>query len=70
MRLDCSKALIKAIRRSFGLSTPIRRCRVHKASDIADQLTKHLHASVRAALRQGRELHDTEKAKRLIRILG
>jgi transposase-like protein len=68
--VDGSKALIKAIRRTFGRHTPIQRCQIHKARNIAERLPKHLHASVRAALRQAWELDDAEKAERLIRNLA
>ena len=68
--VDGSKALIKAMRRTFGRHTPIQRCQVHKARNIVERLPKHLHASVRAALRQAWELDDAEKAKRLIRNLA
>jgi len=68
--VDGSKALIKAIRRTFGRHTPIQRCQVHKARNIVERLPKHLHASVRAALRQAWELDDAEKAERLIRNLA
>ena len=68
--VDGSKALIKAIRRTFGRHTPIQRCQVHKARNIIERLPKHLHASVRAALRQAWELDDAEKAERLIRNLA
>jgi putative transposase len=92
---DGSKALIKAIRRTFGRHTPrsvcksrllfspfdasrrmpsaparSQRCQVHKARNIAERLPKHLHASVRVALRQAWELDDAEKAERLIRNLA
>ena len=68
--VDGSKALIKAIRRTFGRHTPIQRCQVHKARNIAERLPKHLHAAVRAALRQAWELDDAEKAERLLRNLA
>jgi transposase-like protein len=68
--VDGSKALIKAIRRTFGRHTPIQRCQVHKARNIVERLPKHLHASVRAALRQAWELDDAEKAERLLRNLA
>jgi len=68
--VDGSKALIKAIRRTFGRHTPIQRCQVHKARNIVERLPKHLHAWVRAALRQAWELDDAEKAERLIRNLA
>jgi transposase-like protein len=67
---DGSKALLKAIRRTFGRHTPIQRCQVHKARNIVERLPKHLHASVRAALRQAWELDDADKAERLIRNLA
>jgi len=68
--IDGSKALTKAIRRTFGRNTPIQRCQVHKARNITERLPKHLHASVRAALRQAWELDDAAKAERLIRNLA
>lgn len=68
--VDGSKALIKAIRRTFGRHTPIQRCQIHKARNIIERLPKHLHASVRKALRQAWELDDAEKAERLIRNLA
>ena len=42
--VDGSKALVKAIRRTFGRHTPIQRCQVHKARNILERLPKHLHA--------------------------
>ena len=68
--IDGSKALAKAIRRTFGRHTPIQRCQIHKARNILERLPKHLHASVRTALRQAWELDDAEKAERLIRNLA
>jgi len=68
--VDGSKALIEAIRRTFGRHTPIQRCQVHKARNIVERLPKHLHASVRTALRQAWELDDAEKAQRLLRNLA
>ena len=68
--VDGSKALIKAIRKTFGRHTPIQRCQIHKARNIVERLPKRLHASVRKALRQAWELDDAEKAERLIRNLA
>jgi putative transposase len=68
--IDGSKALSKAIRRSFGRHTPIQRCQIHKARNIMERLPKPLHASVRRALRQAWELDDAEKAEKLIRNLA
>jgi putative transposase len=67
--IDGSKALRKAIRRTFGKHTPIQRCQVHKGRNILERLPKHLHASVRRTLRQAWELDDATKAE-LIRNLA
>src|SRR6266853_680634 len=56
--IDGSKALSRAIRRSFGRHTPIQRCQIHKARNIMERLSPALHASVRRALRQAWELDD------------
>ena len=37
--IDGSKALSKAIRRSFGCHTPIQRCQIHKARNIMERLS-------------------------------
>jgi putative transposase len=68
--VDGSKALSKAIRRSFGQHTPIQRCQIHKARNIIERLPRSLHAAVRRALRQAWELDDVAKAERLIRNLA
>jgi putative transposase len=77
--IDGAKALSKAIRRSFGTDTPsfasaavppTQRCQIHKARTIVERLPKHLHASVRRALRQAWELDDAAKAERLLRNLA
>jgi len=68
--IDGSKALRKAIRRTFGKHTPIQRCQVHKGRNILERLPKHLHASVRRTLRQAWELDDATKAEQLIRNLA
>jgi len=68
--IDGSKALSRAIRRSFGRQTAIQRCQIHKARNIIQRLPKSLHASVRRVLRQAWELDDAAKAERLIRNLA
>ena len=68
--VDGSKAVIKAIRKTFGRHAPIQRCQIHKARNIVERLPKHLHDPVRKALRQAWELDDAEKAERLIRNLA
>src|SRR6516162_8824559 len=67
--IDGSKALSRAIRRSFGRETAIQRCQIHKARNII-RLPKGMHASVRRALRQAWELDDAARAERLIRNLA
>jgi putative transposase len=68
--IDGSRALLKAIRNSFGRNTPVQRCQVHKARNITERLPKSLHASVRRTLRQAWELDDADKAEKLIRNLA
>jgi len=68
--VDGAKALIKAIRKTFGRETPIQRCQIHKARNIVERLPKSLHASVRRALRQAWELDDADKAEKLVRNLA
>src|SRR5204863_878981 len=68
--IDGSKALSKAIRRSFGRAALIQRCQIHKARNIMERLPKPMHATVRRVLRQAWELDDAEKAEKLIRNLA
>jgi len=68
--IDGSKALSKAIRRTFGRDALIQRCQVHKARNIMERLPKPLHAAVRRVLRQAWELKDADKAEKLIRNLA
>ncbi len=68
--IDGSKALAKAIRRSFGRHTAIQRCQIHKARNIMERLPNSLHAAVRRVLRQAWELDDADKAEKLIRNLA
>ena len=68
--VDGAKALIKALRQTFGRHTLIQRCQVHKARNIVERLPKHLHVSVRKALRQVWELDDADKAERLVKNLA
>jgi putative transposase len=68
--IDGAKALSKAIRRTFGRNTPIQRCQVHKARNIAERLPKEAQATVRKALRQAWEMDDAARAEQLIRNLA
>jgi putative transposase len=68
--IDGAKALSKAIRRTFGKNTPIQRCQVHKARNIAERLPKEAHAMVRKTLRQAWEMEDAARAEQRIRNLA
>ena len=68
--IDGSKALSKAIRRSFGREALIQRCQIHKARNIMERLPKPMHAAVRRVLRQAWKLDDANKAEKLIRNLA
>jgi putative transposase len=68
--IDGAKALSKAIRRTFGRNTPIQRCQVHKARNIAERLPKEAQARVRKALRQAWEMEDAARAEQRIRNLA
>ena len=58
--IDNSKALARAIRRSFGRNTAIQSYQIHKARNIMDGCPSH----------QAWELNDAAKAERLIRNLA
>jgi putative transposase len=47
--IDGARALSKAIRRTFGRNTPIQRCQVHKARNIAERLPREAQARGSAA---------------------
>ena len=68
--VDGAKALSKAVRATFGRHTPIQRCQVHKASNIAERCPKKHVASVRRTLRQAWEQDDAAEAERLFRDLA
>ena len=68
--VDGSKALSKAIRRTFGKHTPVQRCQIHKARNVVGRLAPSLHAPVRRMLRQAWEMDDAQKAEQLIRNLA
>lgn len=68
--LDGAKALTKAVRATFGRTTPIQRCQVHKARNIAERCPKKYVASVRNVLRKAWELDDAAEAERLIKDLA
>jgi hypothetical protein len=62
--IDGSKALAKAIRRSFGRHAPIQRCQIYKARNIMERLSPALHASVIFRLFPGNDLTDHSEGAR------
>jgi len=54
--IDGSKALSKAIRRSFGREALIQRCQIHKSRNIMDGCRSRCIAAVRRVLRQAWEV--------------
>jgi transposase-like protein len=68
--LDGAKALSKAVRATFGRHTPIQRCQVHKARNIAERCPKKYVTSVRTTLRKAWEMDDALQAERLIKDLA
>jgi transposase-like protein len=68
--LDGAKALTKAVRATFGRHTPIQRCQVHKARNIAERCPKKYVASVRTTLCKAWEMDDALQAERLIKDLA
>jgi putative transposase len=49
--IDGSKALAKAIRRSFGRHTPIQRFQIHTARNIMERLSPALHGMATTTVR-------------------
>jgi putative transposase len=68
--IDGSKALSRAIKRTFGRDTAIQRCQIHKARNILERLPKSMRASVKRVLRQAWEMDDAGKAEKLMRNLA
>jgi len=68
--IDGSKALSRAIKRTFGRDTAIQRCQIHKARNILERLPKSMRASVKRVLRQAWEMDDAAKAEKLLRNLA
>ncbi len=57
--VDGTKALSKAIRRTFGRHTPIQRCQVHKARNITD-----MNGTIRQVCRNVKRRRDAKMALR------
>jgi putative transposase len=68
--LDGAKALSKAVKATFGRTTLIQRCQVHKARNIVERCPKKHVASVRSTLRKAWEMDDAGAAERLIKDLA
>ena len=61
--LDGSKALRRAVLKTYGKRALIQRCLLHKERNILDYLPKTMHAEVRRRLRAALGLKDAERAK-------
>jgi putative transposase len=68
--LDGAKALSKAVRQTFGRTTPIQRCQIHKARNIIERCPKKHVADVKKTLRAAWEMDDAAAAERHIRDLA
>ncbi len=68
--IDGSKALSRAIKRTFGRDTAIQRCQIHKARNILERLPRSMRPSVKRVLRQAWEMDDAVKAEKLLRNLA
>jgi transposase-like protein len=67
--LDGAKALSKAVKQTFGRTTAIQRCQIHKSRNIVERCPKKHIASVKRTLRAAWEMDDAAQADRLVRDL-
>jgi transposase-like protein len=67
--LDGAKALTKAVRQTFGRTTPIQRCQIHKARNIVERCPKKHIAAVKKTLRAAWEMDDAAQAEVLVKDL-
>ena len=60
--LDGSKALRKAVNRTFGHECPVQRCQIHKRRNVVDHLSKEYQRSVDQRLRTAYAMNDYDQA--------
>ncbi len=69
--LDGSKALRKAVRKTFGQRCPVQRCQLHKRRNIADLLPKDYQRSADQRIRAAYAMKDYDQAKaQLLKTVG
>jgi transposase-like protein len=61
--LDGSKALRKAVRKTFGDGSPVQRCQVHKRRNVKEHLPPEYQASADQRMRTAYGMRDYEPAK-------
>ena len=68
--LDGSKALLKAVRNTYGKLALVQRCQAHKSRNILDRLPESMRISIRKTMRQAWESDNLEVAEKLLRNLA
>lgn len=69
--VDGSKALLKAVRATFGASAEVQRCQVHKERNVLSQLPASYHGRVRRELRAAWKMNRYDDAlKALQSVVG
>ena len=68
--IDGARALSSAIGKVFGPLAAIQRCQIHKRRNILGHLPEHLHANVKAVLRDAWETADLALATRRLERLA
>ena len=63
VRLDGSKALRKAVRKTFSEQAAVQRCQVHKERNVLSHLPPKHHARVRQRLRAAWKMKSYQEAK-------
>jgi len=68
--IDGSKALINAVRATFGDKALIQRCQVHKMRNVVDYVPDGMHDNVRRAMRQAYRMKEVDRARTQLKNLA
>ena len=68
--IDGSKALINAVRATFGDKALIQRCQVHKMRNVIDYVPDGMHDNVRRAMRQAYRTKEVDRARTQLKNLA
>lgn len=68
--IDGSKALINAVRATFGDKALIQRCQVHKMRNVVDYVPDGMHDNVRRAMRQAYRTKEVDRARTQLKNLA